>query len=119
MSDPKATLFANNKQKKKVYTITFREDTAKVIVFAMELKRKKRYVFKTYDKYGKKTERIKVDIKTVRREPLFENVIDGKVQEQIEFCPTEKNLFFMEVRLLAPKKPYCTCAYVIMFIEDK
>lgn len=112
-------IFPSEECKIKRYKARFEGNNNRIIEFGLLLKKNKRYVFETYDKYGKKTERVKVTITTVDKKPLIENIKRDKIQDKFEFCTSENNLFFMEIRLIEPETPHCTCAYVIMFIYDK
>lgn len=102
----------------KNYQLTFRNNK-RVISFAIILEKNKKYTFETYDKKGKRTERIKVTIVNSKREFIRNNIDSlGNIKERFFLYPPEEAFVYMELSVLEPEYSNCTCAYVIMFIDD-
>ncbi len=103
----------------KNYKARFSGNPNKKIQFTIILEKNKKYTFETYDKKGRRTERIKVDILSPRREVIRNNIdLIGNVKEKFFLYPPEKSLVYMELSVLKPENSHCTCAYVVMFVDD-
>ena len=104
---------------RKFYKARFAGNQKKVVHFVIILKANKKYSFRTYDKRGEKTERIQIDILTVKRKFEQGNIDEeGKVKKEFSLYSSKEMLVYMELRVLEPEYSNCTCGYVVMTVEN-
>ena len=98
----------------------WKKDIKKIIYYTLSLEKNKKYTFRIYNKKGKLIDNVKVVFMNTKREVLLKNIDSlGKIMTEFVFCPSKEGLHYMDVSLITPETDYCSCAYIVMFVQKE